>query len=139
MRRVAAVLLTLTPYLANAEEAPCRPEGDRVSCDRPSFDTLVRGCTDAKAAVKSCGLRLDAMTQRSDESETALAVCLARPAPQPIEPPKAWTRVAPVMLAAVGAAVLTASITSDWGTSGRATGAVVGSAFVGTGIIFTLP
>lgn len=138
MRRLA-VLLTLVPYVAASGEMPCRADGDRVSCARDGFDTLVKSCVDAKADAKACGIRLAATEERVVETDQALAQCLTRPVPQPIAPPKAWTRVMPVVLGVVGAAVLTASITSDWSVGGRAAGAIVGSALVGTGVVFALP
>lgn len=138
MRLFVALILASTPALA--DEAPCRADGDRVSCDRPSFDTLVKSCVDSKAAAKACAIRLDAMAQSVDDAETALAACLSRPPPEPVViKPTAFRAVGPVVLGVVGAAILTASVTSDWAVGGRATGAIVGSAFVGTGIVFALP
>jgi hypothetical protein len=44
-----------------------------------------------------------------------------------------------VLVGALGAAILTTSVAIDIGPTGRVTGAVVGLAAVGTGIVLALP
>ena len=43
------------------------------------------------------------------------------------------------MRALMLAVILAPSVAADWSLSGRATGAVVGSALIGAGILFALP
>lgn len=129
----------LTASVAVAEEAPCRPDGDRVVCNRAGFDVLVKKLIDAKASTETLSIKLDAMTKDADDAHKALEVCLSRPEPKPPEPVSAQRAVLPVVLGAVGASVLVGSIAADIGTSGRTIGAVVGSALVGAGIVLALP
>jgi len=136
---VGLLVLCLTASAASAEEAPCRPVGDTVVCNRAGFDVLVKKLIDSKAATETLSIKLDAMTQDANDTHKSLEACLSRPIPEPPAPMSAQRAVTPVVLGVVGAAVLTASVAADIGSSGRAIGAVVGSALVGTGIVLALP
>jgi hypothetical protein len=96
------------PMLAKAEEAPCRPEGATVVCQRAGFDTLVGKLLDARKAAQECVLRsessaadaavlktrLDLASAERDKALADMAVIRARPTP--------WGR----RLAAVGLGVV---------------------------------
>ena len=139
MRRLILALAILVPAVALADDPPCKPDGDGVKCSRAGFDVLVKRLIDTDAKAKEVAIRLAASEHSVAEVKAALDACLARPIPKPPPPPSAFSRVLPVALGIVGAATLTASVAGDWGAGGRTTGAVVGLALVGTGIVLALP
>jgi hypothetical protein len=137
--RWSMVLLVLWASVAAAEE-PCRAEGDRVSCDRAAFDALTKKIIDARAERDVAKIKLDSVTRDLADVTGALEACERRP-PVVIDPPKpsALRALGPVILGTVGAVALGVSVAGDFGSSGRAIGAVVGSALVGAGVIWALP
>ena len=138
--RALMLAVILAPSVALADEPACKADGDRVTCTRAGFDVLVKRLIDADALAKERAIRLDAADQSVAESKAALDACLAKPPPEPVVvKPTAMRALSPVVAGVVGAAVLTASVAADWSLSGRATGAVVGSALIGAGILFALP
>ncbi len=138
--RVLLLAIALAPVVALADEPPCKADGDRVTCTRAGFDVLVKRLIDADALAKERAIRLAAADQSVAETKAALDACLAKPPPEPVVvKPTALRALSPVVAGVVGAAVLTASVAADWGVGGRATGAVVGSAIIGAGILFALP
>lgn len=136
----AFLLVTLWAAGVTAEEAPCRAEGDRVSCDRAAFDALTKKIIDARAERDVAKIKLDSVTRDLADVTGALEACERRP-PVVINPPKpsALRALGPVILGTVGAVALGVSVAGDFGSSGRAIGAVVGSALVGAGVIWALP
>lgn len=121
-------------------EVPCRHEGNNVVCHRAGFDTLVGQLIDAKAEVEKLTIKLGAADANRSDVQRALDACLTKPAPEPVVlRPTAMRALGPVVLGAIGAVTLGVSVAGDFGSSGRAIGAVVGSALVGTGIIWALP
>lgn len=133
------VLLVLWASVATAEE-PCRAEGDRVSCERTAFEKLTAKIIDARAERDVAKIKLDSVTRDLADVTGALEACERRP-PVVIDPPKpsALRALGPVILGTVGAVALGVSVAGDFGSSGRAIGAVVGSALVGVGVIWALP
>lgn len=129
----------LTASVAVADEAPCRPDGDLVICKRAGFDVLVKKLIDSKAESEKLVIKLEAMTKDADDAHKALETCLSRPEPKPPEPVSAQRAIAPVVAAALGAAVLVGSVSADIGSTGRTVGVVVGLAAVGAGIVLALP
>ena len=136
----AVVTVILMTGVAWADEPPCRADGDRVSCDKPSFDKLVKKLIDEKARADVLDVKLAEMTASRDDVTKAMLACESKP-PVVLPPPAipAWRTVMPVVLSAVGAAVLTTSVAIDIGATGRVTGAVVGLAAVGVGVVLALP
>ena len=137
--RGLAVLLGLWSAVSMAEE-PCRAEGDRVSCDRAAFDKLTKKIIDARAERDVLKIKLDAALADGSDANRALSACLSKPPPEPVVlRPSALRSIGPVILGTVGAVALGVSVAGDFGSSGRAVGAVVGSALVGAGVIWALP
>lgn len=134
------VPLILMTGVAWADESPCRRDGDNVVCQRDGFDKLVKKLIDEKARADVLDVKLAEMTASRDDVTKAMAACEARPPvvlPPPVIP--AWRTVTPVVLSAVGAAVLTTGVAIDLGPTGRVTAAVVGLAAVGVGVVLALP
>lgn len=137
--RAFMVSLVLWPAGAMAEE-PCRADGDRVSCEREAFDKLMAKVVDARARANALEVRLKAAVADREDVAAALKACAEKPPPEPVVlKPTALRAVGPVILSAIGAAVLTAAVAVDVGASGRVTGAVVGLAAVGIGVVLALP
>ena len=136
---VTLFAMLLLTSVAAADEAPCRPDGDRVICNRAGFDVLVRKLVDAKAEGEKLSIMLDVSKKDADDAHKALETCLSRPEPKPPEPVSAQRAIAPVVAAALGAAVLVGSVSADIGSTGRTVGVVVGLAAVGAGIVLALP
>lgn len=141
---VALIVLGFTASVASAAEPPpCRNTGSEenptVTCDRRGFDVLVKKLIDTKASADSLKIQLDAAEKSGLETKAALDACLSRPEPTPPTPPSAQRALAPVILSAVGAAILTTSVAIDIGATGRVTGAVVGLAAIGVGVVLALP
>jgi hypothetical protein len=138
------VVLGAFPAGAMADEQQCRasgtPENPTVTCDRAGFDVLVHRIVDITAERDSLKIKLDASIADRSDVQKALDACVSKPAPEPVViRPTALSSVGPVVLSAIGAVTLGVSVAGDFGSSGRAIGAVVGSALVGTGIIWALP
>ena len=141
---VGLIVLGLMVSVASAAEPPpCRNTGSEenptVTCDRRGFDVLVKKLIDSKATTDSLKIQLDAAEKSGLETKAALDACLAKPEPKTPTPPSAQRAIAPVIVAALGAAVLTTSVAIDLGATGRVAGAVVGLAAVGVGIVLALP
>ena len=141
MRVLLALILMLgVPSISRAAEDPCRADDTTVTCTRPAFDKLMAKIIDARADRDIAKVKLDSVTRDLADVTAALEACERRP-PVVIEPPKptALRSVLPVLVGALGAAILTTSVAIDIGPTGRVTGAVVGLAAVGTGIVLALP
>ena len=139
MIRLIIASMALWPVVALSEE-PCRAEGDRVSCERPAFDALTKKIIDARAERDVAKLKLDAAIADRSDVQQALEACVSKPPPEPVViKPTALRALGPVVLATVGALTLGVAVAGDFGSSGRATGAVIGSALVGAGVIWALP
>lgn len=92
MNRLVA-FIAFVPLLAVAQEAPCRREGDRVSCDASGFKTLTDACTQFKADAKTCSLRLEDARKDIEATGFKLGACQAAlAAVPPLEPPRSATR-----------------------------------------------
>ena len=124
-----------------AEEVPCRVLDDgTVACTRTAFDKLMAKIIDARAERDTLKIKLDAAIADRSDVQQALEACVSKPPPEPVViKPTALRSLGPVVLAAVGALTLGVAVAGDFGSSGRASGAVVGSALVGAGVIWALP
>lgn len=133
-----ALAILLVPMLAWADEAPCRRDGDNVVCQRDGFDKLVKKLIDEKARADVLDVKLTAVNADLAGLTASLTACESKlPAVPPT--PSATRVVVPVVLGAIGAAILTGSMAIDLEASGRVAGAIVGLAAVSVGIVLALP
>lgn len=136
------LFLTFAPSCAEAQEMPCVPEGDRVSCTRVGFDILVQKLVKSEGERKSCLIELNGAKADAADQKAALQKCLSDPpCPPPPAPvkPSALLALSPVVAGILGSALVTASVAGDFSASTRVTGAVVGLGLLSAGIVFALP
>lgn len=85
--------LVLAPLVVLGQDAPCRREGDRVSCEASGFKLLTDSCTQFKADAKARALRLEDAKKDITAAEFKLGACQAAlAAVPPPEPPRSATR-----------------------------------------------
>lgn len=89
---MSLTLLSLTPR-AGADEAPCRRDGDRVSCTADGFKKLTDVAVQAKADAQSCEVRLEASRATAKTLDEGLAACRAALAAVPPCPPRPNAKV----------------------------------------------
>lgn len=136
--------------IARAEDVaparPCVPQGDTVVCQRPGFDALVRATLDAKAAAKTCGVQLDAMTRERDDTVAGMSAMqkkledvLATPPPPPPKP-SALRPAVGFALGVVGTvAVAVAPVLTEASLGARMGLGAGGVVAIGTGLWLVLP
>lgn len=139
LKLLVLALLTLWPTVSRADgpQAPCHGQGDTVVCERGGFDTLVQKCVDARGEATKCAIRLEAVQKDLTETRDGLSKCVDALKPKAQVP--LWRAMGPVVLGAVGGLAFAGSIAIDGSASSRFTGAAVGLALVGAGIVFAIP
>lgn len=126
--------------VSSAARAECRNVGPDVTCDKPSFDTLMSKCLDFDKSAKVCTVKLDAVNANLVGVTQSLTACESKPPPEPVViKPSAMSKVGPVVLSIIGSGVLGVTAMMDGATTGRAVGAVVGFLSVGAGLYWAIP
>lgn len=131
----------LAPLGAAAEDAPCRRDGDRVSCDGASFKVLTDSCVQARANAQACALRLADSLKDTLATEAELHACQAAlAAVPPSEPPRSTLR--PLLgygAGVVSSVLLITSLIAPLPDAARLTLGGVGLAGLTGGVILVVP
>jgi hypothetical protein len=78
----------VVPTCALAEEAPCRREGDRVSCTNAGFKVLTDKIITLQGSTKELEIKLTAEEQHAADLKKAVDDCIATIPPPPPPPSK---------------------------------------------------
>lgn len=139
----AAILLNslMISFLARADDAPCRREGDRVSCAADGFKKLTDLVVEHRARADKCELRLvDALADTKDVEVELHACQAAMAAVKPCPPLKSPIRpLLGVAAAVAGTVLLSAGLVADVPSSVRLPLAGVGLAGIGGAIVLVWP
>lgn len=142
---VAIVLSLLAwPLAALGQEAPCRREGDRVSCSSDGFKALTDAAVKARAEAATCTLRLEDTAKDVGARETALFACEAAlaaipPCPPPPEKAKATRFVVGYAAGIVATVAILTGALAPLPDAARLTLGGAGLAGLAGGIVLVLP
>ncbi len=132
------VLILMVPMIAGAQDLPCRAVGTgplaTVSCRRDAFDDLMDRMIEDEAELKKQEVRLKEAARANVDLRMALSACIGHG----VDSKKHAYPALPILLTALGGAVIGSSIAGQWPSGGRTVGVVVGSAVVSTGLIVAL-
>lgn len=138
-----AILLNslMISFAARADDAPCRRDGDRVSCTAEGFKTLTDLVVEHRARADKCELRLVDAKKDTEDMVVALHACQAAlaavpPCPPPKSPIKPLLGVA---AAVAGTVLLSVGLVADVPDSVRLPLAGVGLAGIGGSIVLVWP
>ena len=139
----AAILLNslMISFLARADDAPCRREGDRVSCAADGFKKLTDLVVEHRARADKCELRLvDALADTKDVEVELHACRAALAAVPPPAPPKSPVKpLLGVGAAVVGTVLLSVSLAADLPETFRLPLAGVGLVGIGGAVVLVWP
>ena len=138
-----AILLNslMISFAARADDAPCRRDGDRVSCTADGFKTLTNLVVEHRARADKCELRLVDAKKDTEDMVAALHACeAALAAVPPPEPPRSPMRpLIGYALGVVGASALTVALLASVDATPRAVIGTLGLASVAGGAVLVLP
>lgn len=138
-----AILLNslMISFAARADDAPCRREGDRVSCTTEGFKTLTDLVVEHRARADKCELRLADAKKDTEDMVAALHACeAALAAVPPCPPPKSPVRpMLGVAAAVAGTVLLSAGLVADVPGSARLSLAGAGLVGIGGSIVLVWP
>lgn len=138
-----AILLNslMISFPARADDAPCRRDGDRVSCAADGFKKLTDLVVEHRARADKCEIRLvDALADAKD-IEVELHACQAALVAVPPCPPKK-SPVRPMLgvaAAVAGTVLLSAGLMADVPGSVRLPLAGIGLVGIGGAIVLVWP